>query len=64
MPPDDPAALRAVLLPLMADRRACAELGAKARARVLECFDWEGIADQYLELLERAATRGGEAMEL
>jgi glycosyltransferase involved in cell wall biosynthesis len=53
--PEDPAALRAVLLPLMGDPEACAALGAKARARVLSHFDWEIIADQYLELLERAA---------
>lgn len=54
VPPDDPAALRAVLLPLMHDPEACAVLGAKARARVLEHFDWEKIADQYLDLLSRA----------
>lgn len=54
VPPDDPAALREVLLPLMADPEACAALGAKARARVLSHFDWEEIADRYLDLLSRA----------
>lgn len=54
VPPDDPIALREVLLPLLADPETCATLGAKARARVMAHFDWEKIADQYLDLLSQA----------
>lgn len=56
-PPGEPEALRAALLPLLESPERCAELGALARARVLEHFDWEKIADRYLALLEAVAVK-------
>ncbi|MCC6697994.1 MAG: glycosyltransferase family 4 protein [Candidatus Hydrogenedentes bacterium] len=51
----DVPALRQALLPLMRSEALCAEYGAKARQRVLDCYSWDRISARYLELLERAA---------
>ena len=51
----EPAALRAALARLAADRTLAARLGAAGRARVLSDFSWPRAAESYLELL---ATRG------
>jgi len=53
--PEDPESLRAVLMPLLESPQKCAELGALARMRVLDHFDWEKIADQYLAMLEEVS---------
>lgn len=58
VPPDDPEALREVLLPLLASPDQCAAWGAQARERVRAQFDWEKIADRYLALLEQVARTG------
>lgn len=59
VPPEDSEALRAALLPLLESPQRCAELGEKARARVLKHFDANQIVDRYLNLLEQAASDVG-----
>lgn len=54
--PGEPAALAAALRELLGDDARRARMGAAARARVLECFDWRDNAALmerlYLELIE------------
>lgn len=50
---DNPAALADAIVTLLIDTARCAALGANARARVLERFDWTIAADRYRQLLER-----------
>lgn len=55
--PKDPAAVRTALQNLIANPALCADLGAKARQRVLDTFDWNQIGDRYLDLFERIVAR-------
>ncbi|MFO7167565.1 MAG: glycosyltransferase family 4 protein [Chloroflexota bacterium] len=50
--PGDVAAIREALRRLMADEALCAELGARARARV-ERFAWDQVLARHLDLYER-----------
>jgi glycosyltransferase involved in cell wall biosynthesis len=56
IPPADPAALAAAIAQLLADPAKRAELGALARQRILEKFNWKGAAmrtvDVYSEAIE------------
>lgn len=56
VPPDDVPALRAALIPLLESPERCAELGARAQARVRAEFDWEHITGAYLDLFHRLAS--------
>lgn len=53
----DVPALRQALVSLMDSESLCAENGAKARQRVLDCFSWDRISARYLALLEEASRR-------
>lgn len=53
--PDDVEGLRTVLSELMGSPEKCEAMGQRARARVLDEFDWEKIADGYLNLISDAA---------
>lgn len=52
VPPGDPAALRAALVPLMADPSACRALGAAARRRLEQRFSWAAVARRYTEVYQ------------
>jgi glycosyltransferase involved in cell wall biosynthesis len=53
VPPEDPAALAAVLAELVGDDGARAELAAAARAAAAGPYSWDGVARQTLGLYER-----------
>ena len=55
VPPRDAAALRAALSRLLGSSEEREALGAKARQRAEERFDWEVIGDEYLRLLTDTA---------
>ena len=50
----DPAALRAALEKLLHDPALCTELGQRGRARVLECFTHQRIAEQTVRVYRAA----------
>jgi glycosyltransferase involved in cell wall biosynthesis len=55
VPPDDPGALAAAILDLLARPRAeRAALGATGRTRVLETYSWQAAAHQTLSVYTRA----------
>jgi len=49
VPPNDPVALRARILELTGDPARAAAMGAAARARILETFTWDQVAERCLE---------------
>ncbi len=50
--PQDVEGIRTNLLKLINDDKLCRELGARARNRVLEVFDWQKISRQYIAQYE------------
>ena len=55
--PQDIKALRENLLKLIDNDKLCQELGAKARERALEIFDWREISRRYIAAYQSIATR-------
>lgn len=55
--PGDVGAIREALRRLTGSGEECAALGAKARARVEQHFDWNVIGDQYLALFKSIVER-------
>lgn len=53
----DTTMLAAKLAELVADPDLCARLGARARQRLCERFDWRRVADQYRRVFDRVAGR-------
>lgn len=60
-PPGDVAALREALRRLTANPALCADLGARARAR-MDCFAWDGILARHVALYERVARGSKRAL--
>jgi glycosyltransferase involved in cell wall biosynthesis len=56
-PPRDVAALRAALQRLVEDDELRRDLGARARARVVENFTWDAVARRYAEIYRECAGR-------
>jgi glycosyltransferase involved in cell wall biosynthesis len=54
VPPRNAAKIRAAIEQLSAEPAYCDELGRAARARVQDMFDWRSVAEQYVEVYERA----------
>jgi glycosyltransferase involved in cell wall biosynthesis len=52
--PDNPQELSEALLKLIDHREDIKRMGEAARARVVESFSWDSVADRYLTLLTRA----------
>lgn len=48
-----PSTLAAVMTTVLNDEASARVLGDKARKRALERYSWEGVADQYSQLLDR-----------
>ena len=57
VPPRDPAAFAAAILPFVGDPAAAHAAGMRARALVQERFSWNGAADVYVRHLRTAAER-------
>ena len=49
---EEPRQLGDALTTLLADRAAARQMGARGRARVVERFSWQVVADAYLRLLD------------
>ena len=49
MPPDDLEAMRRALVTLCTDQARAEAMGAAARARMLEHFQWSGVVRRCLE---------------
>jgi glycosyltransferase involved in cell wall biosynthesis len=54
VPPADPAALAAAIAQLLDDPAKRAELGALARQRILEKFNWQGAAKRTADVYSEA----------
>jgi glycosyltransferase involved in cell wall biosynthesis len=52
-PTESVADLHSALLELIPDAARCMQMGAAGRARVKALYSWQGVADQYAELLAR-----------
>jgi glycosyltransferase involved in cell wall biosynthesis len=55
VPPDDAAALTAVVARLVADRNLCWRLGQAGREKVVREYSWRVVAEAYAALCARAA---------
>ena len=56
--PEDPIALAAALVQLLTDREGAADLAARARARFIERYTIDRIADEMIAFYERALSNG------
>ena len=56
VPPHDPLAIRASLLRLLGDPKLRSRLGAQARARVEQKFNWNKITEQYMSAYQDLST--------
>ena len=59
VPPDDPGALEAALLTLLADEALRQRLGESGRMSVCERYTWDKVVERLAPLLESAAAGGG-----
>jgi glycosyltransferase involved in cell wall biosynthesis len=57
VPAEDPEALRAALVPLLADSSLREKLGHAARKRVSAEYSWRQVAEAYLDLMMAAIQR-------
>src|ERR1019366_2043454 len=57
VPPNDPAALRARLMWLVAHPKDAAKMGDAGRRRVLSRFTWEGVVERCLAIYDGHALR-------
>ena len=61
--PNDMAQLRAATLDLIHAPGRCLELGRRASRRAAECFNWERIAEEYLDVLAGCCQVPGHPLE-
>jgi glycosyltransferase involved in cell wall biosynthesis len=50
---EDTPSLREALRELLSDKERCQKMGEQGRQRVESTYSWSGVADKYLELLQR-----------
>jgi glycosyltransferase involved in cell wall biosynthesis len=50
---EDTPSLREALRALLSDKERCQKMGEQGRQRVESTYSWSGVADKYLELLQR-----------
>jgi glycosyltransferase involved in cell wall biosynthesis len=51
--PEDPEDLARSIVAMLADRRACEQMGRAGRAKTLASFTWESVADKIEQIYER-----------